>query len=218
MAGEDSKRPWLDFLKDMFIDGYKLIGASAPVLSIGFTIAKALDLHIGLENISYAWGLLPLLLWVLIAYWRRWLVSRELSVEQRGQADRVVGWMEAADLDLKAPLILQNSSDQRKHLAKAARGSFSLNQRSGAFRPTNRHPSMDSDERGRRTSEKLVECAELSCQSLVLIGFDLVVENPLRGRIGTKRGYHLLSFASRIALGRRNLGALNSAVRRPVGA
>jgi hypothetical protein len=112
MAGEDSKRPWLDFLKDMFIDGYKLIGASAPVLSIGFTIAKALDLHIGLENISYAWGLLPLLLWVLIAYWRRWLVSRELSVEQRGQADRVAGWMEAADLDLKAPLILQNSSDQ----------------------------------------------------------------------------------------------------------
>jgi hypothetical protein len=118
------------------------------------------------------------------------------------------------------PIKWQRRCLRSKHLAKAARGSFSLNQRSGAFRPTNRHPSMDNDERkrGRRTSEKLVECAELSCQSLVLIGFDLVVENPLRGRIGTKRGYHLLSFASRIALGRRNLGALNSAVRRPVGA
>ena len=97
MAGEDSKRPWLAFLKDMFIDGYKLIGASAPVLSIDFTIAKALDLHIGLENISYAWGLLPLSLWVLIACWRRWLVSRitvpvHLTLGSVRRSTNTAGW------------------------------------------------------------------------------------------------------------------------------
>lgn len=107
-----SKGRWLSFLRDLFADGYKLLGASAPVLSIIFTIAKALNLKVGLENVSYAWALLPLLLWVLVAYVRRWLLSYSLKVENRGQADRIVAWMEAPSDDLIAPLVLQNNSDQ----------------------------------------------------------------------------------------------------------
>ena len=61
----------LRILRDLFADGYSIVGAIAPVLSTGFTIAKALDLTIHLRDISYAWALLPILLWVIVAYVRR---------------------------------------------------------------------------------------------------------------------------------------------------
>ena len=63
----------LPFAKDLVGDGYVLVGIFAPLLSIAFTIAKAFDMpelsH--LREISYAWALAPLLLWVFIAYVRR---------------------------------------------------------------------------------------------------------------------------------------------------
>lgn len=71
----------LRILRDLFADGYSVVGAVAPVLSIGFTIAKALDLTIHLRDISYAWALLPILLWVIVAYIRRH--SRFVDLEQQ---------------------------------------------------------------------------------------------------------------------------------------
>src|ERR1700730_18604648 len=58
-------------LRDLFVDGYSIVGAIAPLLSIGFTVSKAFDAIPNLREISYAWGLLPILLWVLVAYARR---------------------------------------------------------------------------------------------------------------------------------------------------
>lgn len=63
---------------DLIKDGYSVLGVTAPLLSIGVTMSKALDLPLtaGLRHISYAWAFLPLLLWVTIAYARRWLRDR----------------------------------------------------------------------------------------------------------------------------------------------
>jgi hypothetical protein len=61
------------FGRDLVRDGYTLVSIIAPLLSIAFTLAKALDMsalrHI--PDISYAWALAPLLLWVFVAYVRR---------------------------------------------------------------------------------------------------------------------------------------------------
>jgi hypothetical protein len=78
----------LRFLKDLFSDGHKLLGVLAPVLSLAFTVAKALNLTVGLQDISYAWALLPLLLWVIAAYVRRWLISCEWEEKSSGDAVR----------------------------------------------------------------------------------------------------------------------------------
>jgi hypothetical protein len=67
-------------LRDLFADGYSVVGAIAPILSIAFTFAKALDLTIHLRDVSYAWGLIPILLWVVVAYVRRH--SRVVALEQ----------------------------------------------------------------------------------------------------------------------------------------
>ena len=68
-------------LRDLFVDGYSVVGATAPLLSIGFTLAKAFDLAINLREVSFAWALLPLLIWVLVAYVRRNL--QFIDLEQR---------------------------------------------------------------------------------------------------------------------------------------
>ncbi len=64
---------------DLFKDGYKLLGVFAPILSISFTVAKAAGLQLGLQHVSYAWALGPILLWVLVAYVRRCLAMKRLD-------------------------------------------------------------------------------------------------------------------------------------------
>ncbi len=73
---------------DLFKDGYKLLGIFAPILSISFTVAKAAGLQLGLQHVSYAWALGPILLWVLVAYVRRCLFSYKLEDATRDEATR----------------------------------------------------------------------------------------------------------------------------------
>ncbi|MDE0943133.1 MAG: hypothetical protein OSB58_11975, partial [Alphaproteobacteria bacterium] len=64
---------FLQFDKDLIANGYKLIGWSAPLISILFTVAKLngwLE-WIGFQDLSYAWAFLPLTFWFFIAYLRR---------------------------------------------------------------------------------------------------------------------------------------------------
>jgi hypothetical protein len=61
----------LRIARELFFDGYSAVGLAAPLLSITFTLAKAFDVSINLRDVSYAWALLPLLIWVLVAYVRR---------------------------------------------------------------------------------------------------------------------------------------------------
>jgi hypothetical protein len=64
------------FLSALFGDGFKAVSIIAPVLSITFTVCKALGVSvIGLQDISYAWAFAPITLWLLVAYVRRWNMS-----------------------------------------------------------------------------------------------------------------------------------------------
>lgn len=68
--------------KDLFVDGFQKIGLIAPLASLLFTICKLLDVKLSwLQSIDYAWGLLPLLIWVTIAYVRRWQAYNNLVGE-----------------------------------------------------------------------------------------------------------------------------------------
>lgn len=51
----------------------------APFASLLFTAAKAWDVAVPLKDVSYAWAILPILIWVLIAYYRRWEASDRLT-------------------------------------------------------------------------------------------------------------------------------------------
>ena len=75
-----------DIATDLYKDGYKLLGAIAPLLSVGFTLAKAFDLSVNLRGVSYAWALLPIALWVTVAYVRRW--SMHHDADKLGATDR----------------------------------------------------------------------------------------------------------------------------------
>jgi len=71
------------FLKDLCADGYRVISVIAPLLSILFTIAKWQEWKVvDLKEVSYAWALLPLTIWFLIAYIRRWQRSNEFEKER----------------------------------------------------------------------------------------------------------------------------------------
>jgi hypothetical protein len=64
------KRIWA-FLLDLWRDGYAVLGAVSPLLSATFAIAKAADVQIiNLRDISYGWGLLPITIWLFVAYLR----------------------------------------------------------------------------------------------------------------------------------------------------
>src|SRR6266404_3572258 len=64
-------------LADLIKDGFSVVGVLAPLLSISIPVSKALNVPLAaLESISYAWAFLPLLIWVLIAYVRRWFSNR----------------------------------------------------------------------------------------------------------------------------------------------
>jgi len=60
------------FIVDLCVDGFALVSFTAPVLSLGFTLAKAFDVPFAaLHQLSYAWALLPLTIWFFVAYVRR---------------------------------------------------------------------------------------------------------------------------------------------------
>jgi len=61
------------FFADLVGDGYGFVSLLAPLLSAAFTTAKALDVEaLGhLREISYAWALAPITLWIFVAYLRR---------------------------------------------------------------------------------------------------------------------------------------------------
>jgi hypothetical protein len=69
------------FVVDFWRDGNALLGIVAAPLSIAFTVAKALDVPAlsHQRDISYAWALAPLLIWVLVAYVRRRAHSLNLT-------------------------------------------------------------------------------------------------------------------------------------------
>ena len=61
-----------EYVLDVVGDGYKVVGLAAPLLSLAFTFSKAWGVEvISLQEISYAWALLPIVVWLLIAYTRR---------------------------------------------------------------------------------------------------------------------------------------------------
>lgn len=72
----------LKFIRNFFNDGYKKVGLLAPGLSISYTLLKAFEVDLkGLKELSYAWALLPLLVWVLMAYISRFRSYNELEIK-----------------------------------------------------------------------------------------------------------------------------------------
>ena len=69
------------FFGDMVADGYKFVSVIAPILSILFVLAKAVEWPVKetLKELSYAWALLPITIWFLIAYIRRWNKSKSFE-------------------------------------------------------------------------------------------------------------------------------------------
>ena len=60
------------FVRDLCIDSHAAVSFMAPVSSLGFTLVKWAEVPIvGLKDISYAWALLPLLIWFIVGYARR---------------------------------------------------------------------------------------------------------------------------------------------------
>src|SRR5258708_27210160 len=103
----------LRIARDLFVDGYSVVGAIAPLLSIGFTVAQALDLAINLREISYAWALLPLLLWVVVAYVRRNLRFLDLERQQNNLEARADGLTKLGELRARG-VALRNKSVNSK--------------------------------------------------------------------------------------------------------
>jgi hypothetical protein len=67
-----------NFVKGLYVDGHKVLSIVAPLLSIAVSLVKAFDL--GFANISYAWALVPITVWMLVAYWRRLIYSEDLEI------------------------------------------------------------------------------------------------------------------------------------------
>jgi hypothetical protein len=55
----------------LYSGGFKALSLFAPLLSIAFTIAKPFDAVSILRDISYASELLPITIWLLVAYTHR---------------------------------------------------------------------------------------------------------------------------------------------------
>lgn len=68
------------------------------MLAIVFTAAKAFDTIPNLSNISYAWGLLPILVWVAVAYVRRCRRYNDLEQQTIGFRNRAEGLARLAAL------------------------------------------------------------------------------------------------------------------------
>ena len=72
----------LSFIRALSGDGYKAISIVAPLASLSFTALKAFGAEgWNFASASYAWALLPILVWVSVAYARRWSASLEVESE-----------------------------------------------------------------------------------------------------------------------------------------
>jgi len=65
------------FVGGLFSDGFKALGLFSWLLSGIFTIAKIYDAVSWLRHIDYAWALLPITVWLLVAYYRRWTAYQD---------------------------------------------------------------------------------------------------------------------------------------------
>ncbi len=64
---------FIRFISDLYSDGYKLIGLVAPLLSIFVSVYKLAGPEVDwLKDVPWAWVPIPIILWLLLAYWRRW--------------------------------------------------------------------------------------------------------------------------------------------------
>jgi hypothetical protein len=108
--------PILRIARDLFVDGYSVVGAIAPLLSIGFTAAKALDLAINLRGISYAWALLPLLLWVVVAYVRRNVRFLDLERQQNNPEARADGLTKLGELRARGVALRNKSVNSKQEM------------------------------------------------------------------------------------------------------
>lgn len=59
-------------VRGLYDDGLKALSILSPLLSIAFTIAKIFDAVPILRHVDYGWAFLPLTIWLLVAYVRRW--------------------------------------------------------------------------------------------------------------------------------------------------
>lgn len=66
-------------LRSFWDDGLRYLRVIAPLASISFTILKALEYPVPLKEWSYAWAFLPILVWVAVAYVRRWMDTERLE-------------------------------------------------------------------------------------------------------------------------------------------
>ena len=82
-------------IADLFSDGYKLVGLLAPLASLSFTLAKAFEAPMHwLKEVSYSWALFPILVWVGVAYTRRWYQFQTLA---ENQGNVLPSWAELED-------------------------------------------------------------------------------------------------------------------------
>jgi hypothetical protein len=59
-------------VRGLYDDGLKAPSIFSPLLSIAFTVAKIFDAVPILRHVDYGWAFLPLTIWLLVAYVRRW--------------------------------------------------------------------------------------------------------------------------------------------------
>jgi hypothetical protein len=59
-------------VQGLYDDGLKALSIFSALLSIAFTIAKIFDAVPILRRVDYGWAFLPLTIWLLVAYVRRW--------------------------------------------------------------------------------------------------------------------------------------------------
>jgi hypothetical protein len=59
-------------VQGLYDDGLKGLSIFSALLSIAFTIAKIFDAVPILRRVDYGWAFLPLTIWLLVAYVRRW--------------------------------------------------------------------------------------------------------------------------------------------------
>lgn len=85
----------VSFIKNLFADGFKIVGLVGPALSAIFWIAKlGFGAQVMLQDWSYAWGLLPITIWLAVAYFRRWHSFQELERESEKNRPKMVGRVE----------------------------------------------------------------------------------------------------------------------------
>lgn len=58
--------------RDLVEDGSKIVTAVSPLLSVSYWVAKIFfGAELKIENWSWAWGLVPITVWLAVAYFRR---------------------------------------------------------------------------------------------------------------------------------------------------